>query len=172
MLSPVNTTVSPVILVRPPAGWMGAPQYIPLCQEHIAELQFSIIVVVEGSQAFRRVVEYVSNSGQFSPCVQSHFRVMVLSVLLHSRRAHLHIVQSTSTYTANSTIENACLKSQSAHILNSGCRCVLLLHLFVGVVVATRRLTVENRTTTPRRTALYCSLLYYRSVGPYSCTLQ
>ena len=36
---------------------------------------------------------------------------------------------------------------------------------FVVVVVATRRLTVENRTTTQRRTALYCSLLYYRSVG-------
>ena len=36
---------------------------------------------------------------------------------------------------------------------------------FVVVVVSTRRLTAENRTTTQRRTALYCSLLYYRSVG-------
>ena len=109
--------MNPIVFVSTATVNMGAPQYIRLREKHFAELQFSIIVVAEGGQAFRRIVHYVFYSGQFSACIQYHFWVMVSSVLLQSRRAQLPVVQSHSTCAAYGTIENACLKSQLAHIL-------------------------------------------------------
>ena len=44
--------------------------------------------------------------------------------MLHQPRwAHLHIIQCNSTYAANNTVENACLKGQLTHILNPACCC-------------------------------------------------
>ena len=140
-----STTIMLLVMqVSSATGWMGAPPYIPLRQEHIAELQFSIIVILKGGQAFRLLVQYVSNSGQFSPCIQCHVRVVVSSVLLQSRGAQLRVVESNSTCAAYSTIENACLKSQLAHILNPGWRGSICFVVAFVVVVATSRFAQQN----------------------------
>jgi hypothetical protein len=123
----------PFIFVSTATGFMGTPQYIRLCQEHFAELFLSIIVIAEGEKAFRRIFEYVSDSVQLSLCIQHHAIVTVISVLHQSRRVHLLVVQSLSTFAANDARENACLKSQFTHILNPEswmewlCFCLLLL---------------------------------------------
>ena len=52
--------MNPFVFVSTATVNMGAPQYIRLCQEHFAELQFSIIVVVKGGQAFRFLASAVA----------------------------------------------------------------------------------------------------------------
>jgi hypothetical protein len=79
---------------------MGAPQHFCLFQEQFAKLGFSIVIVA-GQEDFGRIVQNLLYLVELRLCIQFHTSVLVVSVHPQSSWAHVHIVQSSSTFIEN-----------------------------------------------------------------------